>query len=552
MLPTTIDRRLFHVLLAALAVGLPAQQPPAPSAAKALPPVRYRFVFEHGKPGPEITMRIEGVTEPELRVAMPVWKPGHYVVENYSRRVAELTAVGSDGKSNGKALEVTKPDQHSWAIATAGSSCVEVRYELRAPRAGGLGAATRDENDARVYKAYQYEGPETWLYARDRLRAPQEVTFGLPEGWKIATGMLPGSAPNQFHCADYDTFADCPFRIGDFEERTFTVEGVPHRIVWSGFERDTNDRDEVARRYERIVKAQVAMMGKPPYPFYVFLISAPGGAGLEHLNSTNSSMNSLEGSNEDTNSVWDSLISHEFFHLWNVKRLRPKALGPFDYSGPNRTGYLWLSEGCTSYYGDLLLVRAGVWREDLYWTRTIANEINVLQRDPSRLRMSVAEASRTVWDRRAFSRMQAPDYYNKGQLLGLLLDIEIRDATDGAKSFDDVMRSLYEQCLREGKGFEDGDVQKTCERVAGRSFAAFFRDYVDGVVELPFEGCLAKIGLQLVPRGPASQPASQPASSGPASSAPASARGYSIRIDRAAPERAQRLRAQMMRPTEPR
>jgi len=523
--------------LCSLAAAVQSQDSAQPAAV----PIRFGFRLEPGMPGPEITMRIATLGQKEVRVAMPVWKPGHYTLENYSRYVKELKAADAAGK----ALETAQPDKHTWTIAAGEATEVVVTYRVQPPRGGGVGPAKTTEDKKRIYKAYQFDGPETWLYLPDRLGAAHEVTFALPSGWKVATGILPTADPLRFGCADYDTFADCPFRVGEFEERTFTVEGVPHRIVWSGFEADEHDRDEVAKRYERMVKAQVAMMGKPPYPFYVFLMTSPGGAGLEHLNSTAISMMSLEGSSPGNNSIWDSLVSHEFFHLWNVKRLRPSALGPFDYSGPNRTKYLWVSEGITSYYGDLLLVRAGIWEEKLYWSQAITNEINTLQRNPGRLRMSVAEASRTVWDGPYMGRRGVPDYYNKGQLLGLLLDIEIRDATDGRKSLDDVMRALYAQCMTTGKGFADGDVQKACETLTEHSFAEFFAKYVDGVEELPFRACLAKIGIELVETGVKPATESQPASAQTRRRRPEPA--FALRIDPKASERATRLRTEMMK-----
>lgn len=529
----------FPVLAAFGLAFAAAPVPTQDSQAHATTPIRFEFHLAPGQTGPEITMRVATLGKNEIKVAMPVWKPGHYTVENYSRYVKELSAASADGKP----LTVTQPDKHTWAIACESTPEVVVRYRTQPPRGGGVGPATVTEDKQRIYKAYQFDGPETWLYLADRLGVPQEVTFAIPEGWKIATGLRPTDDPRRFTGPDYDTFADCPFRVGEFEERTFEVMGVPHRIVWSGFEKDQTDRDEVAKRYQRMVQAQAAMMGKPPYPFYVFLMTAPGGSGLEHLNSTAISMGSLEGSGPGENSIWDSLVSHEFFHLWNVKRLRPRALGPFDYAQANRTKYLWLSEGVTSYYGDLLLVRAGIWEEGLYWSQAIANEINTLQRNPGRLRMSVAEASRTVWDGPYMGRRGVPDYYNKGQLLGLLLDIEIRDATDGAKSFDDVMRALYDQCMREGKGFADGDVQKTCEAVSGRKFDEFFAKYVDGVEELPFRESLAKIGVALEETGPRPDPASRPTSTQSRRRTPS----YLVRIDPKANDRAKRLRAGMVK-----
>ena len=223
-----------------------------------------------------------------------------------------------------------------------------------------------------------------------------------------------------------------------------------------------------------------------------------------------------------------------------MKRLRPRALGPFDYTKPNRTRYLWLCEGVTSYYADLCCVRAGVFDAERYWTRGLANKINKLQRNPGRKKISVAETSWTVWDHpylmRSFRR-QAPDYYNKGELVGLLLDVEIRDTTNGKASLDDVMRGLYKQCTDEGQGFADGDVRKWCEKVAGTNLERFFKDYVDGTEELPLTKVLSKIGLvakpiQRKPRKDDKNPRRRPPS-------------WRVTIDDGASKRARRLRAAM-------
>jgi predicted metalloprotease with PDZ domain len=517
----------------------------------------HRFEFGPDREAARIETRIDGLRRDELTLALPVWKPGAYEIRPFHRQIRSLTATGGDGKE----LAVSQPDPSSWQLACAGQQSVVVRYDLLSVR-NGVGRTERVETSEgfkRRNPAYLFEGPAVWLYVKDRLDVPQRVTFALPDDWQVATGMGRTSDPRTFTCPDYDTFADCPFHVGALELLRFEAGGVPHEISLAGFLADRSDRTQLAERWRKLVEAQLRLMGPPPYDRYVFLASWPGGSGLEHLNSTNMSMMELAGSTEHDNSSWDGLVSHEFFHLWNVKRLRPKALGPFDYSGPNRTRYLWFCEGVTSYYGDLTCVRAGVWNARDYWLETIAGEITTLQNNPGRLRMSVADASWTVWDGPYMRRgRNVPDYYNKGQLLGLLLDIEIRDATDNHKSLDDVMRGLYGQCVEQGRGFEDGDVRKWCEKVAGRSFERFFADYVDGVAELPFRETLRKIAIDVErlappPPPPDSRPESQPESrptsqptSVPQSQPRRRAATWVLKL-RDAPERGVRIRESMTR-----
>jgi len=486
----------------ALIPGLAAQ--PAHTQSTDIQAVHHQFQLELGNHHVTVTMRVSGLQRDRLTVRMPAWRPGSYRILNFGRAVKDVTATAG----NGQRLQVTEGEGPSWSVATTGQQEVAIRYQL--PMKVGAGSrrsvkvpveGQKEPSQVVYHDAYVFQGPSTWMYVPGRLDVEQQVTFKLPEGWDIATAMKPTDKPNVFTGPDYDVFADCPFHIGKFETLGFKVAGVTYRIILSGFAASKKHRKALVDRTRKIVKAQLEMMGKAPFADYMFLFARTrglGGGGLEHLNSTNISVPSIAGSTKKHNSRFDSLVSHEFFHLWNVKRLRPLTLGPFDYTKPNRTRYLWLSEGVTSYYADLCCVRAGVWNEDHYWTRGLAGKINRLQSNPGRKKVSVAETSWTVWDHSYLARSlrrQAPDYYNKGELLGLLLDVKIRDATNGKHSLDDVMRSLYKQCMDDGRGFADGDVRKFCEKVAGTSFKQFFKDYVDGTKELPFTKELSKIGL---------------------------------------------------------
>ncbi len=470
--------------------------------ARDLDRVAFTFTFNPEMRRPQIEARFIGLNRDKLNVAMPAWRPGSYAIRNFGKAVRGFRAYDSQGEE----LPSGKDSENNWSIDCAGQSEVRVRYELAIDEENFTGRTKRqvDEENGEKWlscRAYIFQGPMTWLYVPERLDCPQELSFVIPDSWAVASGLDWDEARQIYVAEDYDIFADCPFHVGIFERLSFESDGVVYEIALSGFELDKSNREQIIERYRKIVVEQIEMMGPAPFKKYAFLIrrpARPGGGGLEHLNSTNLTLMDLSGSTESRNSIWDSVVSHEFFHAWNVKRLRPLALGPFDYSQPNRTRYLWLCEGITSYYGDLLLVRSGVWNEESYWVETISNEINSLQRNPGRLKMSVAEASWTVWDGRAGRR--APDYYNKGRLIGLLLDIEIRSASENKQSLDDVMRALYLQCMSENSGFADGDLRRICEELAGRSFESFFAKYVDGTDELPFSETLAKIGIAAAPK----------------------------------------------------
>ncbi len=500
MVPMRPARGLPWCLL--LLSGLAAQS--ADKQATDIQSVHHRFQLELGNHHVTVAIRVSGLSRDRLTVRMPAWRPGSYRIMNFGRAVQNVTATDVSGRK----LQVIRGEGPSWSVETTDQQEVTIQYQLPlkvgAGKRQGVAVPVEGQKEPKqvvYHDAYVFQGPSTWMYVPGRLDVEQRVTFRLPKGWNVATAMKPTDKPNVFSGPDYDVFADCPFHIGKFETLRFDVAGVPYRIILSGFNASKKHRKALVDRTRKIIKAQLEMMGKAPYSDYTFLFARTrglGGGGLEHLNSTNISVRSIEGSTPKHNSRFDSLVSHEFFHLWNVKRLRPRALGPFDYTKPNRTRYLWLSEGVTSYYGDLCCVRAGVWNENHYWTRSLTDKINRLQSNPGRKKLSVAETSWTVWDHSMLARAlrrQAPDYYNKGELLGMLLDVKIRDATNGKGSLDDVMRGLYKRCLDEGRGFDDGDVQGWCEKVAGTSFKKFFKDYVDGTKELPFTKELSKIGL---------------------------------------------------------
>ncbi len=536
---TTLRLPTFATALLGLAVSASSQDKAS-----------FTFRFGPGESFAYVEAEYSGVDSAELKVAMPAWKPGSYTIRNFGKKITEIHAYGPLAGDDAPELKLVKDANlaNTWTIATGGNSTIRVAYTLNTSGTG-IGKSFRkkiepSESDSegerrrgkRTWKAHLFEGPATWLYVPGHLDIPHTVKFVLPKPWRTASGLSTTKTKSVFTAPDYDVFADCPIHMGEFERLEFKVDKVPYVVILSGFEHDKSKREKLVDRLKKTIAAQLKVMGPAPFDRYTFLIGFPGGGGLEHLNSTNITMFSLAGSTETNNSIWDSLLSHEFFHLWNVKRLRPEALGPFDYSAPNRTDYLWLSEGVTSYYGDLLLVRAGVWNEKDYWTKTIRGEINTLQSNRGRLKMSIAEASRTVWDgpymRRGFT---APDYYNKGHLLGLLLDIEIRDATDNKKSLDHVMRGLNEQCAETGKGFADGDVQKWCEKVSGRQFDEFFAKYINGTEELPYVETLAKIGLTVTdPNAPTTSDKKKKRS-----------RRWKLTIDKTASKRAKKIRATM-------
>ncbi len=429
-----------------------------------------------------VAMTVRNNVQDEVKVSIPAWAPGAYRIVKYCRSVWNVEATGRDGKK----LEVMSLDDQTWRIKAGGLDRFTISYELSVEK-------------SRMDKDHLFiAGPDTYLYIVDRKDAPCSVGFTLPEGWKVGTGLDPDGPV--YKARDYDTFIDCPTELGKFELLSFEADGATYDIVIHS--KGPVDGEKIVDMCRRIVVSQNRMFGGPP-PFkrYVFLYhfkDQSGGRGLEHLNSTDISMPYAAIKFDPLLAA--SVTSHEYFHLWNVKRIRPVELGPFDYTGIVRSKALWMCEGVTSYYGDRTLAHNGIWKEQQYLDH-LAGEIETLQNNPDRKVTSVEKASQNVWDRKDYPRV---DYYNKGELLGLLLDLKIRTASGGTKTFDDVVRLLYDRYVvgpsKEGRGAigvgypEDG-ILKALNEITGSDWKPFYDAHIRGLEELPFKDVMEAAGL---------------------------------------------------------
>ncbi len=429
-----------------------------------------------------VAMTVTNNADDEVRLAIPAWAPGAYRIVRFGKDVKEVRAVDPKGG----ALAVTAVDEQTWKVKTGRARAFTVTYEVTVE----TGRMDADH----CYLA----GPDTYLYIADRKSAPCRVRFTLPEGWKVGTGLA--REGDEFAARDYDTFVDCPTELGRFQLFEFAEDGAKYELVVHAT--GAVDGTKLVEMCRKIVKEQNLIFGGPPFDRYVFLFhfrGGPGGGGLEHLNSTNITMPYAAIRMDPLLAA--SVTSHEYFHLWNVKRIRPFELGPFDYAQPVRSKALWLCEGVTSYYGDRTLARIGIWNETRYLEH-LAREIDSLQNNPDRKVTSVEKASQATWDRKDFPRV---DYYNKGELLGLLMDLRIRTATKGKKSLDDVMRHLYQAYVvgpsKAGKGpigvgFPEDGILKALNEVSGQDWKGFLARHVSGLEELPYAGLLSAAGLE--------------------------------------------------------
>ena len=408
----------------------------------------------------------------ESDLIMPVWTPGSYLIREFERHVQDFAADAND-----RALVWAKVNKNTWRIKTGGARQWRVTYRVYANE---LSVRTSELNSDHAF----WNNATLLMYPDGRLNAPSTLRVVPAPGWKIATG-LPAVAgqPDTFHADNFDVLYDSPVECSNFKQIDFQVKGVPHRIVIDG--EGNYDPERLRTDVQKIVETETAMFGAIPYHDYTFILHLRSntGGGLEHLNSTALGFRRFNFSTEKGQRSFHSLVAHEFFHLWNVKRIRPDALGPFDYTKENYTRLLWVAEGITEYYGQLMVRRAGLISDQGYLDR-LAQQIQDFQETPGRQVMSAEEASFDSW-----IKFYRPDensvnsqisYYDKGELLGLLLDLDIRRRTNNAKSLDDVMRYLLTEFFEKGRNYTPADFQKVCELMAGASLDEFFSRYVRG------------------------------------------------------------------------
>jgi len=340
------------------------------------------------------------------------------------------------------------------------------------------------------------------MYLEGFLNVPATLQILAPQPWKVATGLPAAPGPkNTFRAENFDILYDSPVEVSSFKTLSFDVKSVPHRIVIDG---EGNYQPERTRRdVQKIVEASIELMGgEVPYRDYTFILHlrANTGGGLEHLNSTALGFRRFNFKPEAGYRSFLSLVAHEFYHLWNVKRIRPDALGPFDYTKENYTKLLWVAEGITSYYENIILRRAGL-VTDKEFLAGAAKSFQDLQKIPGRKVMSAEEASFDTWikyyrqDENSVNSQL--DYYDKGAIIGLLLDLEIRRLSKGTKSLDDVMRHLYTEFYKKDRNYTPADFQKVSELMAGSSLEELFAKYVRGREELDYNASLVAAGLRL-------------------------------------------------------
>lgn len=443
----------------------------------------------------DVKMEIRDLKKEFIDIKMPVWAPGSYLVREFAKNVEGLTASGSSGQS----LPAEKIRKNTWRIASGGDEQVTVEYRVYAFE---ISVRTSYVDTEHAY----LNGSSVFMFIDDLLDLPATLTI-IPHGnWKkVSTGLeMVNGDPFIRKSPDYDILADSPIEIGNQDVIEFTAAGSKHEIAIYG--RGKYDKERMAKDFTRIIEEQVGIFDDNPNDYYLFIVHFldSGGGGLEHLNSTTLQFPRERIGTAAGYAGFLELAAHEYFHLWNVKRLRPYTLGPFDYDRENYTRMLWVVEGFTSYYDKWTLVRTGDKDPEAY-LKDLAAHISYVENIPGNKIQTVSEASYDAW-----IKFYRPDenssnstvsYYSKGSVLGVLIDMAIRKHTKGEKNLDDLMKYVYDKYYKEeGRGYKDGEFKAAVEKFAG-NMDEFWGKYVNGTETPDYSSFFEAVGLKMIDVG---------------------------------------------------
>ena len=448
--------------------------------------IRYQVSLAH----PEqhlfrVSLEIPGV-KGELKLQMAAWN-ALYEIRDFSSHVQQVEAF-----SDGQKVAIEKLDKLTWRVKAVGT--VTVKYATFWDDPGPFNTQLNSEhafiNPAMIL-----------LYVPDRRTEKCELSLNpVPDGWRVASATLqnipqsPAGVPYHLEASNYDALCDAPIEASHFDEFILRDLSPPVRVVIHG---DNYKRHDVEAALRKICMYELKLMEGAPYDQYTFLFhigraAAGGGGGMEHANSTAIYVQSFD--------YLSNVSAHEFFHLWNVKRIRPASLEPLDYTREMYTRSLWFAEGVTNTYGSYTLVRTGLWnKQDFY--RDLSSQISELETRPAEGWQSAEQSSLDAWLEKyaLYNQPQrSVSYYTKGQVLGVLLDILLRDRSDNQRSLDDLMRTMNQDFARPGKYYRDSlDVRLTAEKLVDGSLEDFFSKYISGAAPLPYDELFSRAGLEL-------------------------------------------------------
>ena len=493
--------------------------------------LKYRLAMSHPNSHLfEVAIELEVPVESKLEsldFQMPKWSPGRYAVFDFAKNVQEVRAESlchPNLECEQIILPITRIDDQTWRVQTGGFNLIDniTRFRFSYKVFANDLSGTFSELDSRHAN---FNGGCIFMYVVNHKQDPVRLSIDQPKGWRIVNGQMESKDQSEWQFPNWDIMTDTPTEVApDWTEDDFKVDGKQYHVVVHSLGNEGGKRPALVRDIEKIVKAETAMWGAPEFDSYTFLIhfaaDVHSNDGMEHLTSTQIIES---GALADPGVYEDALdaIAHEFFHVWNVKRLRPIELGPWDFTRPANTRGLWIAEGITNYYGHLMQRRAGLWT-DAKLLSTLSQQITEVENSPGRRLMSAEESSLSApfiddapHAQQTNLANTSISYYPKGEVLGLVLDLLIRGKTEGRASLDDVMRRMYEEFYLEspnatyylrGRGYRPEDFERGVSEASGTDMSDFFKRYVRGVESPRYEEAFAQVGLRFVrePRQPVS------------------------------------------------
>jgi predicted metalloprotease with PDZ domain len=449
--------------------------------------VHYTLQPEPQNRSVRVTIRVD---DPQVheRFAIPAWCPGFYFLLNYERKISEFTAVTPAGKN----LKVNHADNpRQWDVLDEDAKPYVVSYRVLGddPGLGFFGTSVLP------FTAF-INGPSAFMYVNGRTKDDATLKLTMPEGWEWATSMDPDPEGEgvSFRAKGYDELIDHPIQMGHFERRKFTVGGIPFQVVFVAPDQKYQpDLDAETERLKAVSAPAIALFGGAAFKRYIFFLHLAVGdfnGGLEHR-----ACNVQAVANTKPLGI-DDLAAHEYFHAWNVKQIRPKVLGPFDYTQQVRTANLWFAEGVTDYYAKITTYRSGLHDSD-WLLRELSAQVRDLQHSQNRAKYTLADTSRQAWESGGFG-IGDLSYYNKGLLVGWIFDAVIRDSTNGEKSLDDVMRSMFKRYRLPQPGYDESGVLAAINEITQGDYTDLYNLMVNSTNELPYEE-LRRIGILVDP-----------------------------------------------------
>jgi predicted metalloprotease with PDZ domain len=485
--------------------------------------IRYRLAMPHPSSHLfEVSIEVDAPPHSQLNsidFQMAKWSPGRYAVFDFAKNVQEVSASSRCSPNldcEQLILPITRVDDQTWHVQVGGFKLIDnvTRFALRYKVFANDLSGTFSFLDSRHAN---FNGGCIFMYVVNHKQDPVGLSIDPPKDWRIVNGRTDASDQRDWQFPNWDILIDTPTEIGpDWTEDNFKVDGKQYHVVVHSLGNEGGKRRALVRDIEKIVKAETAMWRPPEFDSYTFLIhfanDGHSGDGMEHLTSTQIIM---PGALADASTYDEALdaIAHEFFHVWNVKRLRPIELGPWDFTRPANTRGLWIAEGITNYYGHLMQRRAGLWDDAKLWT-TLLQQITEVENAPGSRLMSAEESSLSApfiddapHAQRTNLANTSISYYPKGEVLGIVLDLLIRGRTNGKASLDEVMRRMYEKFYLKspsatyylrGRGYTNDDFEHVVSEVVGADMGEWFKRYVRGVESPPYEEAFAQVGLRFV------------------------------------------------------